>query len=96
MNKTENREPQENQMEALVKLEEKLERLFQRLKELKEERDLAVKQRGELEGLLRRRETQIAQLQDKLNEAETRTLNPEKEALIKNKLQNLLHKLDEF
>jgi len=77
-------------------LEDKISLLLTKFGELKEQRDRAVQQKAELETLLRRRETQIAQLQDNLAEAQKRSLTPEKEKLIKDKLQGLLNRLQEF
>ena len=77
-------------------LEEKIERVLERLAELRTERDETLKQKTELENILQHKETQINQFQEKLNAAERRTLSPEKEEAIKNRLQNLIDKLDEF
>jgi hypothetical protein len=86
----------ENEFEIFQKLEEKIDGVLVRAGELKAERDVAINQKNELESLLRRREAQIVQLQDKLNEAERKALTPEKENLIKQKLQSLIERLDEY
>lgn len=84
----------EAEIESFSRLEEKIDQLLERMEALKQERDLAVAQRSETEELLRRRETEIEQLKQKLEEAQTRTLDPEKESVIREKLTGLLNKLD--
>jgi len=86
----------DSELKGFQILEDKISLLLTKFGELKEQRDRAVQQKAELETLLRRRETQIAQLQDNLAEAQKRSLTPEKEKLIKDKLQGLLNRLQEF
>jgi len=86
----------ESEFEVFKALEGKIDQLLKRLSDLKEQRDKAVQQKTELESLLRRRETQIAQLQDGLAAAQKRTLSPEKEKFIKDKLRGLVERLQEF
>ena len=86
----------DSELKGFQILENKIGLLLKKFNELKEQRDRAVQQKAELETLLRRRETQIAQLQDNLAEAQKRSLTPEKEELIKEKLQGLLNRLQEF
>ena len=86
----------DSELEVFSQLEAKIDRLLQRYEELKKERDTALRQKTELETLLRRRETQIAQLQDNLAEAKSRSISPEKEKLIKQKLQELADRLQNY
>lgn len=86
----------DSELEEFRLLEEKIDLLLEKFNELKEQRDRAVQQKTELETLLRRRETQIAQLQNNLAEAQQRSISPEKEELIKGKLQGLLNRLQDF
>jgi|GEM_PF-1664860 len=86
----------DSELEIFSQLEAKIDRLLQRYEEMKKERDTAVRQKTELETLLRRRETQIAQLQDNLAEAKTRSISPEKEKIIKQKLQELADRLQNY
>ncbi|MBC8278203.1 MAG: hypothetical protein H8E46_08225 [FCB group bacterium] len=86
----------DSELKGFQILEDKIGLLLKKFSELKGQRDRAVQQKAELETLLRRRETQIAQLQDNLTEAQKRSLTPEKEELIKGKLQGLLTKLQDF
>lgn len=86
----------DSELEVFSQLETKIDRLLQRYEEVKKERDTAVRQKVELETLLRRREAQIAQLQDNLAEAKSRSISPEKEQLIKQKLQELADRLKNY
>jgi hypothetical protein len=84
------------EFEVFKALEDKIDQILKRLADMKEQRDKALQQKTELESLLRRRETQIAQLQDSLATAQKRALSPEKEKLIKDKLRGLVDRLQEF
>ncbi len=84
------------ELDIFRKLEERLDLLLKKMSELKKQRDRAIQQKSELESLLRRRETQIAELKDKLASAQRRTISPEKEKVIKERLQGLLNRLQEF
>lgn len=86
----------ESEFEVFKALEEKIDALLKRVSDMKEQRDKALQQKTELETLLRRRETQIAQLQDNLAVAQKRALTPEKEKMIKDKLRGLVDRLQEF
>jgi len=77
-------------------LESKIEKLIKHIGVLKEERDQAVKQKTEIELVLRRRETEISQLKDQLGNAEARAIDPQKTEAIKSKISNLIEKLEEF
>ena len=83
----------DSELKIFNQLEGKIDLLVEKYKKLKSERDTAMRQKSELETLLRRRETQIAQLQDNLAEAQKRALSPEKEKLIKEKLLGLSERL---
>jgi hypothetical protein len=77
-------------------LEQKVVRLIESAATLKRERDQAIKQKTELETLLRRREAEIADLKSRLSEQASKSLDPDKAELIKNKLSGLLDRLKEF
>ena len=77
-------------------LEEKIERLIARMTEIKKERDLALKQKSEIEVVLRRRETENAQLKDRVQNAEQRALDPKKSEEIRSRLSGLIEKLDDL
>ena len=86
----------EAEIENFKLLDEKIDKILQRMAELKEERDTAVRQKEEMESLLRSREKEISRLEDNLKEVEDRSQDQAKETLIKEKLSNLLHKLEKF
>jgi hypothetical protein len=86
----------EIELKRFNQLESKIEKLIDHISALKKERDSALKQRAEIEVVLRRREAEIAQLKDNLNNAEKRAIDPQKTEAIKNKISNLIEKLDEF
>ena len=86
----------DDEIAGFHKLEEKIERVLDRLAELKTERDETLKQKTELENILRQKEAQINQLQERLIAAEQRTLSPEKEEMIRSRLKNLIDKLEDF
>ncbi len=86
----------EAEIESFGLLEQKIDQLLERLEEIKREREQAAQQRDEIEGLLRRREDEIAQLKQQLGEAQTRTIKPETETVIRKKLSGLLEKLESY
>lgn len=84
------------EIKAFDELEEKINQLLERFSELKRERDEAVKQCGKYEELLKRRETDLKNLRVRVDEAEKRSRDPKVDMMIKEKLENLLKKLESF
>ena len=85
-----------NEIKNFSVLEEKIDKLLERLTNLKDERDTLVKQLVELERVLREREAEITELREKLRGIPDAVLDSQKSAIIKKKLAGILEKLEEI
>ena len=96
MNQNKSESMLDEEINNFILLEEKVDLVLKRMADLISERDLVLKQKSEMETLLHRREADVVELKERLQEAEKRAFNPEKAGIIKNKLTSLLKKLEEF